>query len=369
MLERKSMQTSADICELIELSIDSLRRMQLPTGLFCLERRRGDPQPHGLSHRYSVMVALGLLKARAAGYEQPFDLDAIRRALVERLDAPELKPGDVGLQLWLDVVAGGKDAPALVDRLEKLAPFEECEGMEVAWIVQGLALEHARGGSVEAKRLLEQVLGLLLGRNRASSGLFYHHGSSGPRRLLPNFATEIYSVLALSTVARLGLDGRAEEAARAAADVLLARQLGDGGWPWLYDARDGRVVEPYEVHSVHQHAMAPMGLLALTEACGDKRYAYAAVRGLGWIQGWNELGIDMVDEGDGMIYRSLRRRGPWNRLALYANTAGTLTLRRPLLGNRWAELNATCRPYELGWLLEAWCGREQAIGKHRPISG
>jgi len=347
--------------QLIELSIDGLRRMQLPSGLFCLERRRGDPQAHGLSHRYSVMVVLGLLKAREAGYEQPFDLDAIRRALVERVDSPELKPGDVGLQLWLDVVAGGEDAASLVGRLERLAPFEEQEGMEVAWIVQGLALEHARSGSVEAKRLLEQVLGLLLGRNRGASGLFYHHGSSGLRRRLPNFATEIYSVLALSTVARLGLDGRAEAAARAAADILLQRQLPDGGWPWLYDARDGRVVEPYEVYSVHQHAMAPMGLLALTEACGDERYADAAVRGLGWIHGRNELGIDMVDEGDGMIYRSLRRSGPWDRLALYANTAGALAVRRPLLGNRWAELNATCRPYELGWLLEAWCGREARV--------
>ena len=165
--------------------------------------------------------------------------DTIRRALVERLDAPELKPGDVGLQLWLDVVAGRNDAPALVDRLEKLAPFEECEGMEVAWIVQGLALEYARGGSVRAKRLHEQVLGLLLGRNRAASGLFYHYGSSGPRRLLPELRDRDLLGFGALHGRRLGLDGRAEEAARAAADVLLARQLGDGGWPWLYDARDG----------------------------------------------------------------------------------------------------------------------------------
>ena len=115
------------------------------------------------------------------------------------LDAPELKPGGVGLQLWLDVVAGRNDAPALVDRLEKLAPFEECEGMEVDWIVQGLALEYARGGSVRAKRLHEQVLRLLLGRNRAASGLFYHYGSSGPRRLLPELRDRDLLAFALST--------------------------------------------------------------------------------------------------------------------------------------------------------------------------
>ena len=54
--------------------------------------------------------------------------------------------------------------------------------------------------------------------------------------------------------------------------------------------RKGRIVEPYEVYSVHQHGMAPMGLLALAEATGDQRYVAAADRGLRWIYGRNELG-------------------------------------------------------------------------------
>jgi hypothetical protein len=341
--------------ELIPFAIESLRRMQLPSGLFCLERVRGREEPLGESLRYSLMTLIGLSTAEKAGHAHGFDLEAIRSALVGRLDDPALKPGDYGLHLWADAVTGGNLGDDLTRRLERSlagagGPATR-EGMEVAWIVIGLARQGRPAGA---------ALELLLTRNRSETGLFFHQGERGVRRRLPNFATQIYSVLALATAARAGLDDRALPAARACADRLLALQLADGGWPWLYDARTGRVVEPYEVYSVHQHAMAPMGLLALAEVSGDETYRAAAVHGLEWIHGRNELDLDMVDPGEGMVYRSIRRRRAWNRLALYGNTASTLTgLPRPFRGGL-AELNATCRPYELGWLLEAWCRNEPA---------
>jgi hypothetical protein len=327
--------------------------MQLSSGLFCLERVRGHPEPRGVSLRYSLMTLIGLSTAERAGHSHGFDLEAIHAALLERIDDHELRPGDYGLYLWADAEIGGARADELArlldTSLERSGGLEEREGMEVAWIVTGLALQGRPGGA---------ALELLLTRNRSASGLFFHRGASGLRRRLPNFATQIYSVLALATVARVGADDRALPAARACADLLLALQLDDGGWPWLYDAPTGRVVEPYEVYSVHQHAMAPMGLLALAEVTGHEPYRAAAVHGLGWIHGRNELELDMVDETEGMIYRSIRRRRPWDRVALYANAGAALTrLPRPFRQGL-VELNATCRPYELGWLLEAWCGRE-----------
>lgn len=341
--------------ELIPFALESLRRMQLPSELFCLERVRGREEPLGVSLRYSLMTLIGLSTAERAGHSHEFDLEAIRTALHDRSDDLELRPGDYGLHLWADAVTEGGRPDELVRRLETSLDLsgglEAREGMELAWIVVGLVLQG---------RPAESALELLLTRNRSESGLFFHRGESGLRRRLPNFATQIYSVLALAVAARAGADDRALPAARACADRLLALQLSDGGWPWLYDARTGQVVEPYEVYSVHQHAMAPMGLLALAEVSGDDVYRAAAVRGLEWIHGRNELAQDMVDEAEGMIYRSIRRRRPWDRVALYANTGAAVTgLPRPLRAGL-VELNATCRPYELGWLLEAWCGREDA---------
>ncbi len=356
-----------DVSRLISRAIRFLHRMQRDDGLFCLERVRGERTPHGRSLRYSLMTYIGLAKAEGSGLEHDFDLDGIRAALWAELGSPELHPGDFGLYLWADAVRGpAVEADDLVARAERAfaaaGGLPAHEGQEVSWLVLGLALHDVARGSDGGARLLRAALDELAGRLDPATGLLYHYGGSHPRRRFANFATESYGTLALAAAAKNG-DERALAAARAVADRLIALQLPDGGWPWLYDVRRGGVVEPYEVYSVHQHAMAPMALLQLAEASGESRYAEAARHGLRWIDGHNELGLEMVDEREELIYRSIRRRRPLDRTLLYANTAASFLLGHGLArtGHR-VELNATCRPYELGWLLEAWCGRENFGG-------
>jgi hypothetical protein len=354
------------IHDLIEFSLDSLRPMQREDGVFCYEMRQGDPTPHGRSLRYSLMVLLGLQKADRAGYAHGFDTEALRRLLHSELDAPELAAGDLGLYLWVDARGGYSDADELVERLrERLSDaggLAACEGQELGWIVLGLAHNVAEGGSPGAPALLEEAVDQLTGANQAPSGLFRQSGIPGVRRRFPNFATQIYGTLALATVGKHGLDARALPAARAAADRILALQHLDGGWPWLFDARRGCVLERYPVYAVHQHAMAPMGLLELAEASGERRYADAAMRGVGWIYGRNEAGVDMVDRDSRLVLRAIRRPAPLDRVALLSRTATAMGLRagRGGSGHR-VELNRTDRPYSFGWVLEAWCGREAVV--------
>jgi hypothetical protein len=356
--------SAGDVSRLVTLAGRFLRTMQLEDGLFCEERVRGDAHPQGRSLRYSLMTYIGLAKAGAA--VDGFDLDALRAALWAEVASAELRPGDYGLYLWADGVRGdGSDAAELVGRAEDglagAGGLPGREGQEVSWLAIGLLRNPAASDTDAGARLLRAALDELLVRASGFS-LLRHYGSAHVRRRFANFATQIYGLLALSVAA--GEDERVLPVARALADRLIALQLPDGGWPWLFDADRGRVVEPYEVYSVHQHAMAPMGLLELAEVTRDPRYADAAVHGLGWIHGRNELGLEMVDEGEELIYRSIRRKRPFDRVVLYASTATSLALRRnlPLDGTQ-VELNATCRPYELGWLLEAWCGREEvALG-------
>ena len=327
--------------------------MQLPSGLFAYELARGASAPEGRSLRYTVMTEIGLRRASAAGMEHPFDLEKVRDATLAELGSPELRPGDFGLLLWADSLAprGHADEFQALLRasLAQQGGLAAREGMEVAWIVQGLALSSLHGD------LLDEALGVLLESNAAPSGLLYHYGPGSRRRRFPNFATQIYGVLALATADRLGLDERAGPAARRLADRLLELQLPDGGWPWLFDADRGTVVERYEVYSVHQHGMAPMALLELD----DPRYAEAASRGVDWLHGQNDLGIEFADAKERLIYRSIRRRRPVDRIAIAANLAGSALAGRSLIrGPRALELHAVGRPYELGWLLEAWAGRE-----------
>ena len=351
---------------LIDFALESLPAMRLPDGAFCFERRVGAPAPIGRSLRYTLMAELGLLRARAAGYRVPFELGDVHEVAWRELDGTELTPGDIGLMLWVDARRGDGRGEELTRRLDAAllanGGLPARLGMELGWIVTGLAYHVAGGGGEQAQRLLAAALDQLLGSNRADSHLFRHFGAAGWRRRFPNFATQIYSVLALSVVARYGLDDRAQAAACACADRLLEHQLDDGGFPWLYDAERGHVVERYEVYSVHQDAMAPMGLLELWEVTGEQRYLDAVARGLRWIHGHNELGADMVDRANGLVLRSIRRRRGPDRVWLGAKTA----LSRaglPVRGStaRLTELNPTDRPYHFGWVLEAWCGREHVL--------
>ena len=351
--------------ELVRLALDGLAQMQLDSGLFC---REVTPQmgPTGESTRYTLMTRVALAKAEARGLPHEVDVQAADIALADQLDGA-LQPGDVGLYLWADAATGQGRTEALLDLLERqldqaggLAPLE---GQELGWIVLGLALQTTASDSARARHSLTQSVDALLA-NQTASGLLAHWNRAGLRTRFPNFATEIYGVLALATVAALELDERAAPAASRVADRLLSLQLEDGGWPWIYDTRSGRVVERYELYSVHQHAMAPMALLQLFEATGDERYVGAAGRGLEWIFGRNELARSMVDPQRKVIYRSVRRRRPYDRLLLHVNTGcaaitGSAFARR----GRLVELNDTCRPYELAWLVEAWCGREELLGR------
>jgi hypothetical protein len=354
--------------DLIELALEALPAMRLSDGSFCFQRCLGRAAPEGRSPRYTLMVELGLLNAHAAGYDVSISVDELDALAHRELAAGRLTPGDIGLMLWVDARRnagrGGALADCLNNALDRGGGVAALVGMELGWIVTGLAHNVVARGSATGRRLLEASLDQLLVQNRTASGLFRHFGAPGWRRRFPNFATQIYSVLALAVVAGHGLDDRAFPAACAAADRLLATQLPDGGWPWLFDADRGSVVERYEVYCVHQDAMAPMGLLALWDISRDDRYLRAVAHGLNWVFGQNELGVDMVRREDGLVLRSIRRGPGADRIWLAAKTGASLAGRRSYHSvARFTRVNPTDRPYHFGWVLEAWCGREDVLAR------
>ncbi|MEJ7875043.1 MAG: hypothetical protein WKF62_00170, partial [Solirubrobacterales bacterium] len=342
--------------ELTDFALETLPSMQLDDGTFCYEVQAPGLQPSGRSLRYTLICLLGLQRAKAAGLSVPIDPAELRDVAMDRIDSPEMTPGDLALLLWSDTRAEMSAMDAIAYRLHKRlgSSLPDLEGLELSWVVIGAA----EAGAYE---LCDRALEKLLGRAGAPGRLFRHR-DSGRRARFPNFATQIYGVLALATAVRQGHGGdRVLATARRVAGRLLELQRPDGGWPWIFDAERGTVVEPYEVYSVHQDAMAPMALLELSEVTGDPKYRDAAIRGLDWVFGQNDLGREMLDREQGVLYRSIRRRRGFDRAFLYANTA-TSTFAKPLLARARGplEINPTDRPYHLGWILEAWAGREPA---------
>ena len=212
------------------------------------------------------------------------------------------------------------------------------------------------GAGGGADELLDRLARRLVERAGTPSGLL-RRTDGGRAARFPHFATQIYGILALVAASTAAAGGSPLEAARRVGDLVLAHQRSDGAWPWLYDTESGAVVEPYRLYAVHQDAMAPMALQALSEATGDPRYGEAARAGLDWVFGANELGRPMLDRDVGMLYRSINRRGAADRLALWGNMARVVARRRPGAGSSAAlEVERTDRPYHLGWVLEAWAG-------------
>jgi hypothetical protein len=233
--------------------------------------------------------------------------------------------------------------------------------MEAAWFVLG-SLEAVVGG-LSSRELFAHAYAHLRTRRSSRSPLFRHTAAVTARAKLPNFATQVYTLLALAETTRHRLMPGSAADARALADTLLELRLPDNGWPWLFHADRAVVVEPYEVYSVHQDAMAPMAFFALAEAIGDDSYARAAVEGFQWCFGHNELGFVFYDAQNRFAHRSIKRRGWAHSFNLWANAglSGLLGLKaRTSAGD--VEINSTCRPYHLGWILEAWCGREDRHG-------
>jgi hypothetical protein len=191
-----------------------------------------------------------------------------------------------------------------------------------------------------------------LGHGRLRSSHTWHRAPEFLRRRVCNFADQIYSVYALARFAETFGAPEALEAARRCAATLCRLQGVLGQWWWHYDAPTGRVIGRYPVYAVHQHGMAPLALFALSEVSGQD-FSGAALRGLPWIRGGNELGRDLIENSERLIWRDLRPPRLWRQRAEEALSL----LGLPPAASPKVIVNRECRPYELGWLLYAFAGR------------
>jgi hypothetical protein len=347
-----------DIAGLLDFAEDAIDQLRLPSGLFCYDRTIMSPTLRGKSVRYSIIVLLGLLRRKASGVEPIVAVDELFLAIEAHRST--LGVGDLGLLLWAEVRIGIGEATETIALLDRLSADTEAldglEGMEAAWFVIGSVVAVSAG--LPARALADRAIGQLRSRRSLRSPLFRHTALGRGRAAVPNFATEVYSLLALCEIASADMDRDALADAVRLADALIALRQPDGGWPWLFDADRAVVVEPYQVYSVHQDAMAPMALFALAEVSGDQSYAQAAIESSRWGFGNNELGFHFYDLHNRFAHRSIRREGWAQRTDLAINVALAKggSHRRANLGR--LTIETTCRPYHLGWVLEAWSGRE-----------
>jgi hypothetical protein len=353
-----------NVPELISLATRGLVAMfDADKQLFChrLLRTEHGIVREGLSPRYTIMTLLGLREVERAGLDSPFDAQAIYACFTR--DTKWIQGiGDLGLLIWLTAAFDPERLEGLFSTfncetaLDRYSDAQEARTMELAWFLAGLA--HAAETSPKLASSLKELAVKTYRRiekNQGEPGLFGHMSTMNSlvgrlRGRTGSFADQVYPIYGMSKFAKaFHMEeplGHALECATAICDA----QGSSGQWWWLYDSRSGRVSSRYPVYSVHQHGMAPMGLLAVEGATGQN-FTRFIDKGLRWIYGANELGVDMRDSAQNLIWRCVL---PRNRHVKYWDIASSI-VRSPRQDKPVGSLTILYeqRPYEFGWLLFA----------------
>jgi hypothetical protein len=228
--------------------------------------------------------------------------------------------------------------------------------MELAWFLTGLT--HASRAEQKRPPYLESLARqtyALLQSNQGKDGLFGHMArwnslAGAVRGHVGSFADQVYPIIALAHFGEAFGVKEALQNSLQCANTICNLQGPLGQWWWHYDSTTGRVAGHYPVYSVHQHAMAPMALFAAQDAC-NADFREQIYKGLEWIGGANELRQSLEDKSASLVWRCIRPQKSTSsrgRLAALVGQETTGTL----------QILHECRPYELGWLLYAFAGRE-----------
>ena len=347
------------ITHLVELAIRGLEAMyDKEKGLFChrLKQIPSGNIKEGISHRYTIMTLLGLLRAESAGYRSSVDIYAAIDALYRDTEWVD-NIGDLGLLLWLSSVSSRRldtfyATFDLENALHNYSAARKRLTMELAWFLTGLT--YASRAEEKQRPYLEPLARqtcTLLQSNQGRHGLFGHVAkwnslAGAVRGHVGSFADQVYPICAMAQFGQVFGMEEALQNSLQCANAICRLQGTLGQWWWHYDSATGRVVERYPVYSVHQHAMAPMALFAAQDAC-NADFSEQIYKGLKWISGANELQQDLENPAAGVIWRCIRPK----KWASYATRIRALVGEEQDLGA--PEILFECRPYELGWLLYA----------------
>lgn len=271
-------------------------------------------------------------------------------------------PGAFGLVAWANAVWGELALDALtarcgIDLSDPRGFAAPLTTMETAWLLSGLIHEARRSGDARARQAQAAVRDELLGRCRPRTHIFQHAGDRAPMRHrlrthVANFADQIYAVQALAFCAIAEGHAGALAAADGSARRLVELQGSLGQWWWHYDPRSGSVAQGFPVYAVHQHAMAPMALMALAAAGGTDHRA-AVDLSHRWIR-HNELSVDLLDSGHGTIWRDIEpEESGLGRITRHSRSVLGLRSADATRATGRLRVNHETRPYEWAWCLYA----------------
>jgi hypothetical protein len=344
---------------LLNYALSGLRRCWLPehdrwSHICHLDGR--DP-PNESRPPSDVFYTLNVLLGMSRVPEVPNDVDLAR---IFRKNALELATIPVpkyafGMALWaaaeLNLEIPEAAASAVKRLLAERKNWWSFRAQDLGMLLTGVSAQVKAGGH-EWQQFAAPLFSFLRDRYHCESGLFLD-AAAGFRQRFTSFATQVYLAMACYRYGELTGHAPAIGMANACTRKLIQLQGPQGEWPWFLDAGACRVLDFYEIYSVHQYGMAP-ALLECAERYGVDEARDALIKGFRWVLGNNQLGRSMLVPEQQLTVRSQVRKGELSskvqriRRALWnAYTRGHSGLINP----HDVDVRLECRSYELGWIL------------------
>lgn len=323
---------------------------------------------------YTLNVLLGLSRIRHLGPIHDFDLRQIFLENVVKVPKLPSSKYAYGMALWAAAELEFEIPPRTLFDIRSVIAWREgwikFRAQDLGMILIG-CVEQAKRNLPELGAVAHDLFAHLAQNYSCESGLFFDE-ATGVRRRFSSFATNSYLTLACYIYGEWSGNLRAIELANRCSRKLITLQGPQGEWPWFFYTPGGRVVDFYEVCSVHQDGIAP-AFLAHAENHGVEGAREALRDGAMWIHGENQLHRSMLWPMEGLICRSHVRKGELAdkgkrimRSITHACSGGGGALARPSE----LELRLECQSYHLGWVLWSFgkCNNMPDITHHRALS-
>ncbi len=365
---------------LVNYTLEGLQRCWIPehgrwSHIYHLDGRDGPNESLPPSDVFYTLNVL-LWMSRVGEIPDSVNVSEIFRRNVRQLTKMPVAKYAFGMALWaaaeleLDVP---EDVMHDLNSLLLEKNWKDFRAQDLGMLLTGIVAQ-AKAGRKQWYHLADPLFSFLNERYHSDSGLFFD-AASGFRRRFASFATQTYLTIACYHYGEFAGNPAAIAMANACTRKLIALQGPRGEWPWFFDAQHGRVVDFYEVYSVHQYGMAP-ALLECAERHNVQEARAALAKGFNWVLGENQLGKSMLVPKLQLSIRSQVRKSELHTKkirVLRAVRNAYLKRSSTLIDPADVGLRLECRSYELGWILWSFGRRadlsqlthNQAFSNHR----
>lgn len=347
---------------LVAYALQGLNRCWIPEYQRYSHRYKFDPRHPGNESVfesdifYTLNVLLGLSTVPATFHGKPDGLHATYDSCCGVAGDPRLKTYAYGMALWTGATLGFAPPDRLIDHVTMLLTsshaLDTMTAQDVGMLASGsIAMSVKDGGRWRA--LADMLVERLRHHYYNSRTNLFYNQPNGFRRNFSSFASQVYAMLALYQYGEAFGADWAIQLANEASRRIISLQGPLGEWAWFYYVPGGRIVDFYEVYSVHQHGMAP-AFLHHAVAHGVAGAREALIKGFNWLFGLNQMNVSMLRPVESMFYRSQLRRGEletsWPRI-LRSVLNAALVRSDAVRHHHGLVLREECRSYELGWIL------------------